>query len=725
MTFLKQQTQTAISTNPIQDMKFRGLHWIEASAGTGKTYTLSSLMVRIFLDQYYPHQVIATTFTRKATAELKNRVRLRVEETLAYIQRHQQLNSVEIAAKIQNETDPLFQQVLKDYGSRLDYARRRLRLVLNQLDELFVGTLDSFSQKLLREFAFESGKIERAELTEDQDLYIQQLIHDVLRDWIQQQPQYMVNHLYVQNLLKPVEHYTGLVRDALNFSKQHFRKIELAECDLNKLEACISQLVSIQEHDLAVMRRYCQESPKYFHKSFLTKLTEICENFMTWSAALKTQGTMSFFDAELQPILLNLCHLRRKKTDFQPTTQVFNKSCPDAEQQLILQHSLIVAIDALCEVKQYLDEQLQQLTTYLEFHIIQSVQTRLPQTLQQQGETTFSQQIRTLAEALQGQQGQRFAQFVQARYPLILVDEFQDTNQDQDDLLAKIWRDANRVQSGCMIMVGDPKQAIYGFRGGDMLTYNKAHADVLHKQGREYTLMQNHRSVKPLVEVVDALFQRQMDFGEQVQYTLIQAGSRPHPDLVDMGRINPQPLRWIQLGESDLEADQVAWKIRALLNQSAQQQLYFQQQEHQQSLSADDIAVLGFGHFALEQVKQRLQRMGIPCYKESKQSVFASPIAQDVAAVLTAIMDPFNEAKVKRALLTRLLGFNLKKLIDLQGQSEGLSRYIADLDIIREMWFEKGFLTAWNYALNLFQVWTNLVASQSLDNERVVVNLRH
>ncbi|WP_180075950.1 UvrD-helicase domain-containing protein [Acinetobacter sp. YH12106] len=725
MTVLKQQMQKAISTNPIQDMTFRGLHWIEASAGTGKTYTLSSLMVRIFLDQYYPHQVIATTFTRKATAELKNRVRLRVEETLAYIQRHQQLNSVEIAAKIQSETDPLFQQVLKDYGTRMDYARRRLRLILNQLDELFVGTLDSFSQKLLREFAFESGKIERAELTEDQDLYIQQLIHDVLRDWIQQQPQYMVNHLYVQNLLKPVEHYTGLVRDALNFSKQQFQKVEPAECDLGKLEACITQLLNIHEHDLEVMRRYCQESPKYFHKSFLTKLTDVCENFMTWSAALKTQGGMSFFDAELQPILLNLCHLRRKKTDFQPTTQVFSKSCPEAEQQLILQHSLIVAIDALCEVKQDLDEQLKQLTTYLEFHIIQSVQTRLPQTLQQQGETTFSQQIRTLAEALQGQQGQRFAQFVQARYPLILVDEFQDTNQDQDDLLAKIWRDASRVQSGCMIMVGDPKQAIYGFRGGDMLTYNKAHADVRQKQGREYTLMQNHRSVKALVEVVDALFQCQMDFGEQVQYTLIQAGSRPHPDLIDSAVCNPQPLRWIQLGESDVEADQVAWKIRALLNQSAQQQLYFQQQNSIQSLKADDIAVLGFGHFSLEQVKQRLQRMGIPCYKESKQSVFASAIAQDVAAVLTAIMDPFNESKVKRALLTRLLGFNLKKLIELQAQSEGLSRYIADLDAIREMWFEKGFLTAWNYALNLFQVWTHLVASQSLDNERVVVNLRH
>ncbi|QXR19127.1 UvrD-helicase domain-containing protein [Acinetobacter variabilis] len=726
MTMLPNQNKK-ISTNPIQDMRFSGLHWIEASAGTGKTYTLSSLMVRIFLDQYYPHQVIATTFTRKATAELKNRVRLRVEETLAFIQRHQELNSVEITAKIQAESDPLFQQVLKDYGSRMDYARRRLRLVLNQLDELFVGTLDSFSQKLLREFAFESGRIERAELTEDQDLYIQQLIHDVLREWIQQQPQYMVNHLYLQNLLKPVEHYTGLVRDALNFRVQYFQKVEKVEWDLAELEHCIQRLFDVHEHEIETIREYCQNSPKYFHKSFFTRLSDVCENFMTWMAALKTKGVMSFFDPELHAILLNLCYLRRKKTDFQPVSmkQVFNKSCPEVDQQQILQHSLIQAIDGLCEVKEKMDAQLKQLITYLEYHIIRSVQNRLPQTLQKQGETTFSQQIRTLAEALQGQQGQRFAQFVQARYPLILVDEFQDTNQDQDDLLAKIWRDPNRVKAGCMIMVGDPKQAIYGFRGGDMLTYNKARADVLQKQGREYTLIQNHRSVKPLVEVVDALFQRQMDFGEQVHYTLIQAGSRSHPDLIDKTLSNPYPLRWIRLGEQDVEADQVVWKIRQLLNQSEQQQLYFQQGDNVQHLKADDIAVLSFGHYTLEQVKQRLQRMGIPCYKESKQSVFASPVAQDVAAVLTAIMEPFNEAKVKRALLTRLLGFNLKKLIELQEQSEGLSRYIADFDAIREMWFEKGFLTAWNYALNLFQVWTNLVASQSLDNERVVVNLRH
>ena len=724
MTMLKLQSQKAISTNPIQDMRFTGLHWIEASAGTGKTYTLSSLMVRIFLDQYYPHQVIATTFTRKATAELKNRVRLRIEETLAYIQRHQQLNSVEIAAKIPTESDPLFQQVLKDYGTRMDYARRRLRLVLNQLDELFVGTLDSFSQKLLREFAFESGKIERAELTEDQDLYIQQLIHDVLREWIQQQPQYLINYLYLEKQLKSPEQYVGVVRDALNFSKQHFQKVEPVEWDISSLDECIESIANISVADVVTIFDYCHENKKSFHSTFLKKFQNICENFESWKEQLKLHQGMSFFDSSLSQTIINLCMLLRKK-GLQPTSQIFNKSYSDADREQFLKRPFLRAVENLITVKLQHDEKLKRLIIYLESYVIRSVQTRLPQTLQQQGETTFAQQIRSLTEALQGQQGQRFAQFVQARYPLILVDEFQDTNQDQDDLLAKIWRDANRVQAGCMIMVGDPKQAIYGFRGGDMLTYNKAYADVLRKQGREYTLTQNHRSVKPLVEVVDALFQRQMDFGEQVRYSLIQAGSRPHPDLIDSGVCNPQPLRWIQLGEADVEADQVAWKIRALLNQSVQKELYFQQQDSIQKLSADDIAVLGSKHYALEQVKQRLQRMGIPCYKESKQSVFASPIAQDVAAVLTAIMDPFNEAKVKRALLTRLLGFNLKTLIELQEQSEGLSRYIADLDAIREMWFEKGFLTAWNYALNLFQVWTNLVASQSLDNERVVVNLRH
>lgn len=63
-----------------------------------------------------------------------------------------------------------------------------LKLVVDQLDELSAGTLDSFSQKLLREFAFESGKIEHAEITDQAKQYTRQLVHDILREWIQAQP---------------------------------------------------------------------------------------------------------------------------------------------------------------------------------------------------------------------------------------------------------------------------------------------------------------------------------------------------------------------------------------------------------------------------------------------------------------------------------------------------------------------------------------------------------
>ena len=103
------QVLNKVSFDPIADMQFKGLHWIEASAGTGKTFTLSSLMVRIFLESYLPNQVIATPFTRAASAELKNRIRVRLVQTLRYIETCQTLTEAEIQVKMTTETDPLFQ----------------------------------------------------------------------------------------------------------------------------------------------------------------------------------------------------------------------------------------------------------------------------------------------------------------------------------------------------------------------------------------------------------------------------------------------------------------------------------------------------------------------------------------------------------------------------------------------------------------------------------------
>ncbi|WP_213064032.1 UvrD-helicase domain-containing protein [Acinetobacter seifertii] len=716
-------SRVQVSYQPITDIEFSGLHLIEASAGTGKTYTLSSLMVRIFLEKYLPRQVIATTFTRAAAAELKSRIRARLVETYRYLDAKRSLTEKEILLQAEQESDLLLQHVLKHFATRIAYACERLKLVIDQLDELFVGTLDSFSQKLLREFAFESGKIERAQITDDAKAYSRQLIHDVLREWIQSQPQTVIDALYLAGELKSVDSFVKLVEDSLNFSSAHFKLPEKPTIEFEQL-AQLKQLAT--EIDISLLEPYYSLDGEHykhvsgtvfrngaFNKLFSECLPQLLQVLTQSDSILVFDGSLA---AQRELVFKFLGQL---------TDQKVFKKCPAEISDGFYQHPCIQQIQQLFGVLKNYAEQFDQLHIYLKAYLCVEVKKRLPQVLQNKGETTFSQQIRTLSEALKGEQGQRFAVFVQARYPLILVDEFQDTNQDQDDMLASIWRHPERYQKGCMIMVGDRKQAIYGFRGGDMLTFLNAYKDIQAKHGREYKLIHNHRSVADLVEVVDALFQRQIDFGEQVQYDPIRAGTRPHPALVDQNQPNPYPLRWLLLKDKETEAQQVAWKILDLLNQSHTGQLYLQKDTQTQALNEDDIAVLSRNHDGLDKVQFQLERLGIRVNRPSKRSVFDCTIAQDVGALLTAILHPYDEAKLKRALISRLFAMDLKQLLQLEQTAEGLSQFMTGFDAIRELWSAQGFLVAWQQCLNQFGIWKNLVAVQSKDNERVVVNLRH
>ncbi|CAM4323341.1 exodeoxyribonuclease V, beta subunit [Acinetobacter dispersus] len=715
-------SQYPVSYQPILDIQFEGLHLIEASAGTGKTYTLSSLMVRIFLEKYLPSQVIATTFTRAAAAELKSRIRSRLVEVLEYIEPFRDVLEQDIQVQALQQSDPLKQQVLQKFAPRIAYACERLKLVIDQLDELFVGTLDSFSQKLLREFAFESGKIERTEITDDAKSYTRQLIHDVLREWIQTQPQQVIDALYSVGGLKSVDHFVGMVESSLNFSSAQFKLPAMPEIELAQLQQWQQQAQQIELNTLA---DYFQLDGMYythingasfrnnaFHKLFTESLPVLL-------GAIGSAENVQVFDvyfADARDAVFKFLEKLENQKIF--------KKCPVDIAEGFYQHPTLLQLQSLFQSLQRTQQAFEQLQVYLKAYLCIEVKKRLPQVLQQKGETTFSQQIKTLSDALKGEQGQRFAMFVQARYPLILVDEFQDTNQDQDDMLANIWRHPQRYQKGCMIMVGDRKQAIYGFRGGDMLTFLNAYQDVMSKQGHEYKLIHNHRSVKELVEVVDVLFQRQIDFGEQVMYDPIQAGSRPHPALIENTQSNPAPLRWVQLQEGNEQATQVAWQIQTLLNQAYLKQLYLEA-DVATAINEDDIAILSRSHRQLDEVQYVLERMGIRVNRPSKRSVFDSLIAKDVGALLTALLHPYDEAKLKRALLSRLFGFDLTRLLALEQSVEGLSYYIQQFDDIREMWLNQGFLSAWQRCLNQFGIWQQLVAAQSKDNERAVVNLRH
>ncbi len=712
-----------ISQNPIQDMQFKGLHWIEASAGSGKTYTLSSLVVRLLMDGYLPKQVVATTFTRAAAAELKTRIRLRLQQSYRFLNSKRELTEQENRQQASREGDLLFAKLQSDFANRMGYACERLKLVLQQLDELFVGTLDSFSQKLLREFAFESGRTESFAISEEPKQYSLELIHDALRQWIQQQPQNVIDWLNQAGQLHHPEHYLTMVEGALNFSAakwpQHTAQpqdfsqqlVQMQQLNVDSMGNIDSRL-QLSEHFFATAN-----GNKFRNGSFAIVLQQ---RVPEWLSIFKQDDSM------LKVWQFYQQHQKLLDTFFKHASaqDVFTKKLPEAEQNQFYQDPGVQALLRLIAHCQALAKVLQATASQLECHLCQVVQQRLPEALQKQRETTFAMQIQSLATALQGPQGRVFAKTVHTRYPLILVDEFQDTNHEQDLMLRSIWRQPADLQLGCMIMVGDRKQAIYGFRGGDMLTFIQAHAEVAQKAGHFYELAYNHRSVASLVQAVDALMQCNPDFGEQVIYRPIKAGSRPHPCLVDARGKNIDPLVWFLVNKAQ-EAEQVAWQILGLFEQSARGELFFDDGMTQRPLQQDDIAVLATSHRQLDAVQNVLERYRLAVHRPSKRSVFDSSSALDVAAILLALQHPYHEARLKRALLTRMMGFNVERLAQLSATSEGLSTYMAQFDGLQKLWREQGFMRAWQKLLSQFAVWENMVATQADDNERSVVNLRH
>lgn len=727
------QKQIHYSVQPIQDITMTGIHWISASAGTGKTFTLSSVIVRLLLEQYLPKQIIVTTFTRKAANELRGRIRGRLQETLKLLLQiqNQQLTLDGLIAK----NDPLYVKIGRDLQTELlslNHVIERLKIILDLYDELYIGTLDSFTQKVLREFAFESGQLQQVQISEQQKEYIREILHDSLRAWIEQQPQDLITYLNQQQVLQSPDTYISMVLNSLNFTSAQWQSVaQPSDWENFDVVQQVESLSTLDIDDLVqiapVVTEFISESGRSTNKIKFNNLIQI----------LATQR----YDELYRDKDLTLLALRYK----------FKKDTPEELKQQFLTHPLWAKLDEIIEKKQQNDKLVEQYKAYLQYYFIQSVQQKLSQRLMTEQETTFTEQVQNLAEAVQNE---IFAHAVQQRYPVILVDEFQDTNHYQDSIVQRIWRDQARYHRGCCIMVGDDKQAIYGFRGGDMLTYNHARHEIeqLYQQDQSqihfYTLVQNHRTIPNLVMVVDALFQRNMDFGEEVVYQPIQAGDRSHDRLVEKvdGQLlmNHQPMRWLnttkpkakseQPNDSDIsqyaynDLDQISWQIQHILQQSEQGNLYFELEKYDyqktRPVDVNDIAVLVTSNNNAQTLADYLRRANIPCIIQSNQSVFNSGLARDVGHVLTAILNPYREDKIKRALMTQLFACSVQKIQELE-QQQKLSDYMQSFAEAKQQWQQYGFLNTWQRFLLEHEIWQNLMYAPDYERERLVINLRH
>lgn len=721
-----------IPATPALDLELFGMHLIEASAGTGKTWALSALIVRLLVERkLQTRQIVATTFTRAAAAELQDRIRKRIQE-IGLLMQVAVTDLPRAQHKAAHDNDVLGLSLLAKLSPQeKQEASTQLKLALDTFDELFINTLDSFCQKILREFAFDTGQGEPREISEQEEELKQQLIHDALRQWRSQQDPRLIEMLVLTNSITGIEHHADVVKTMMNFLSAQIAPVDDFAFDPDVLTTFQTQIQTVDWSGwLAVWLR---AKPYYHGKRIFDK------NHESFPALVKLMQTISLDDLltidESSPEMKLLSIFEEQKFDTNIKKDGFNVDWMLAH----LNSSQSQLVMDFIHIRRGILNSLKNAQSHLHHHISVYVRERLPNLLAELNETTFAAQMHSLAKALEGESGQALAQQIRHRYPIALVDEFQDTNSDQDQVIELVYRKpiqqaiANNQfkksdpDTPCLILVGDPKQAIYGFRGGDIHTYLSAKEQV-DQSGQIHALDQNQRSVAPLVQAVNALFGENKKLGDGVDYPEVSPAARNHLPLIDEGVENPTPLRFVQLNEDADELSQTANRIIELLKLSQEDRL----QIADKKVKPQDIAVLAGSHRELSIVEGYLQKANIPVWRQSKTSVFRSSLTYDLAAIMQLMLSPYREDYFRRALSGLLIGKTLTELDLLENQTMDLAEQQAAFAIDAQVWAKSGFLAAWQRIASRYEIWQRLASlgdvrecEMSQSGERHLVNLRH
>ncbi|GIX37185.1 MAG: hypothetical protein KatS3mg128_1205 [Silanimonas sp.] len=304
------------------------------------------------------------------------------------------------------------------------------------------------------------------------------------------------------------------------------------------------------------------------------------------------------------------------------------------------------------------------------------------------------------------------------------MDEFQDTDGSQYALLDRWFRDEDGAPRGLLVMVGDPKQAIYSFRGGDIGTYLRAARSAQHR----LTLDTNRRSSAAYVAACNAFFEGpravlSADPGHDIRYRPVQAGGGAEAErLHEWGTPVASPLQVHALPEAltNATARPRALAACAALVARLLAPGRFTLGAGGRPLAPGDLAVLLRTNGEIDDLRRLLQRHGIPCAAQSRLQVFESEAARDLLLVLHAVLHPQDVGALRAALLSESLGFTPRQLPALEAAG-GLEPWRERLLDWRERWRREGVLAV-VFAL-LAQVRRR--GGGGSDDERLVTDLRH
>ena len=691
-----------------------GSKLIEASAGTGKTYTIANLYLRYVLAGRRVSEILVVTFTNAATEELRGRLRQRLQQMLGCLE----------AAVTPDESQDAFlalqhQQLQTLPDEERSLATARLRLAVRTMDEAAIHTIHGFCQRALRDHAFSSGQSFDLELVSDDD----SLWRDALKDWWRRNT-YEADEGALRLLTRAFPSLTRLIdSQRIMRSNSSLKVLPEQREDLSSIVARWRQL----SESVTALAAQWQERNEELREILLTsnKLSRAKENYRHLELEPQLEEIDEWFrgSQELPPpscfellgaTKISDSQLQKKPPDPRLEDPFFTACQTLLDEITVLQHA--ITITCLHEATQFARQHIE--------NVKQEAQL-----------LTFDDQLSRLLQALQGEHGDTLAQALRTAMPVAMIDEFQDTDAIQYGIFRHIYlqhadaSDSSAGPSG-MVMIGDPKQAIYSFRGGDIFAYAAARRDA----GEElYTLDTNWRSVPALISAVNNLFmQRPAPFlySSAIDFQPVNPAPKGHAEFNEQGEVPPPLVLWqIGCGEdgkpfnkevtTELLSAGVADEITRLIRGGADGSIRL----GGKPLQPGDIAVLVRGHHEGACVRGALFERGIAAVAAGRDKVFHSDEAKALALLLNAVAKANERTAQRLALATDLLGLRYNEMAAILDDEREWLRWHAQLKEMREQWVRRGFMAMFQTLLEQLRIAMRMAAAPLA--ERRLTNLLH
>jgi len=653
-------------------VEIKGKNLIEASAGTGKTFSVAILVLRLILEKnplltknVLLDRILMVTFTNAAVDDLELRIREFVRKAYK-----------NLTQNVDCEKD--IKEVIKNAinKSSKDDCIKNIRQAVQSLDNLSVMTIHSFCQKFISDYPFETRQSFESELmTDPKDL----ITYFVNEHWRRE-----INTIEDQEVFRHLKDHIS--RD---------RMVEVIGRVLGDKEYVCDSIE--KEEKLSEIKELINE-PARCYEDFVNQVENEFPGFPGRQLGGPANNLINAANNDPAKFIENFLAAYNRRPRPQYLQNNFQPECALYENYL--------------NAKEKLTELTNKYVYFLYFEIIDKLKAKILENKERKAIITYDDLISIMHEAVLSDS---INKIVQDHYDVVFIDEFQDTDKKQYEIFRGVFgnKEDAALKDKIVFYIGDPKQSIYGWRKADIATYKKAKDEV----DRIHEMNHNFRSTEDLINALNSFFKIENPFADPaIVYHNVEKGNIPLGEMTDSDQ-KVLPLSINHFPSNGAIKEFVKNEISRLINSD-------NLQIKGESLKPSDIALITRTNSQAEEMKELLTVANIPAIVISGKSVLISEETGYVLQLLEAIINPKRNA-INTLLLNPVFGFDRKKIETINEDTH--------LDIFRNLkkqWRENGVYNMFFAFLNTYGVWEHCLkmgikGQRSLSNFLQIAEILH